>query len=160
MAGHAVMRLSKLKTAEKSDDGWYLLPYQRNIGFPSIICSHIKAGIELAKKAKDSLLIFSGGQTRKDVGPISEAASYYFLANEKNWIDSKNAQNVYLEEFARDSFENLLFSICRFREIVGYYPKSISVIGFDFKSQRFSEYHRKALGFPEGNFSYIGEQVY
>ena len=154
------MRLNKMKAAEKSDEGWYLLSYQRNIGFPAIITAHIKTGINLAKKREQSsLLIFSGGQTRKDVGPLSEAASYYYLASEKNWIDPKTVQNVYLEEYARDSFENLLFSICRFREVVGTYPKSISVVGFDFKGKRFSEHHRKAIGFPEANFTYVGMSI-
>jgi hypothetical protein len=40
------------------------------------------------------------------------------------------------ETFARDSFENLLFSIARFREITGAYPKQITVVGYDFKKQR------------------------
>jgi hypothetical protein len=40
------------------------------------------------------------------------------------------------ETFARDSFENLLFSIARFREITGSYPKQITVVGYDFKKQR------------------------
>ena len=71
VAGHAVMRLSNMKIASKSDDGWYLLPYQRNIGFPAIICAHINAGISLAKSdASNSILIFSGGQTRRDVGYV------------------------------------------------------------------------------------------
>lgn len=32
------------------------------------------------------------------------------------------------EEHARDSFENLLFSVCRFRELTGVYPQNITVI--------------------------------
>lgn len=31
------------------------------------------------------------------------------------------------EEHARDSFENLLFSVCRFRELTGAYPRNITV---------------------------------
>ena len=31
------------------------------------------------------------------------------------------------EEHARDSFENLLFSVCRFRELTGTYPLNITV---------------------------------
>ena len=31
------------------------------------------------------------------------------------------------EEHARDSFENLLFSVCRFRELTGAYPQNITV---------------------------------
>lgn len=34
------------------------------------------------------------------------------------------------EEHARDSFENLLFSVCRFRELTGSYPHNITVKAF------------------------------
>lgn len=63
---------------------------------------------------------------------------------------------VFLEEFARDSYENLLFSICRFKEATGNYPSRVTVIGFDFKENRFSKLHRKAIGFPKDSFTYIG----
>ena len=33
------------------------------------------------------------------------------------------------EEYARDSFENLLFSVCRFRQLTGAYPANITVRG-------------------------------
>lgn len=157
VAGHAVMKLSELSHATKRDDAWYLLPYQVNQGFPDIITSHVKKGVEVASKDPQSLLLFSGGQTRRDVGPTSEAASYYYLAQQSQWLKSPFLQaRVVLEEHARDSFENLLFSLCRFHEITGHYPTKVTVIGFDFKSNRFSELHRKAIGFPESNFSYIG----
>jgi hypothetical protein len=61
------------------------LPYQENQGFPEIITSHIQKGIELVSEDKNAVLIFSGGQSRKDVGPTSEGASYYYLAKEKNY---------------------------------------------------------------------------
>lgn len=155
VAGHAVLRLSKMNVADSSDAGWYLLSYQQNQGFPTIIASHIKMGLELATAYKRSMLVFSGGQTRRDVGPTSEAASYYYLANDKQWLTNLN-DRVYLEEYARDSFENLLFSVCRFREVQGYYPSKISVVGFDFKAKRYTDLHRKAIGYPEGNFTYVG----
>lgn len=155
VAGHAVMQLNRMSIADTSDSSWYLLSYQQNQGFPAIISSHIKKGVELAAADAKSMLVFSGGQTRRDVGPTSEAASYYYLASDKNWI-SKMTDRVYLEEYARDSFENLLFSVCRFREVQGYYPSKIAVVGFDFKAQRYSELHRQAIGFPASNFTYVG----
>ena len=155
--GHAVMRMSKLNTAEYDDSAWYLLPYQREQGFPSIITSHIKTAIRIAEEASGgAVLVFSGGQTRKDVGPTSEAASYYYLAQSHDWIPAALQSRVFLEEFARDSFENLLFSICRFKEVTGSYPQRISVVGFDFKEERFTRLHRAAIGFPATNFSYVG----
>jgi len=155
VAGHAVMRLNKLSVADTQDSAWYLLSYQQDQGFPGIITSHIQAGITVAKSDSRSLLLFSGGQTRKDVGPTSEAASYYYLAQEKKWINPI-VSRVFLEEFARDSYENLLFSLCRFREIVGKYPEKVTVVGFGFKKKRFTNLHRRAVAFPESNFTYIG----
>lgn len=155
VAGHAVIRLNQLANARTTDQAWYLLPYQLNQGFPDIISSHIMKGINLIKEDRNALLLFSGGQTRQDVGPLSEAASYYYVAKELNWLTNLE-KRVYLEEFARDSFENLLFSICRFREIQGYYPSKVSVVGFDFKSDRFVNLHREAIRFPLNSFTYYG----
>ena len=155
VAGHAVMRLSNQNIAAQEDSGWYLLSYQKGQGFPGIISSHILEGVKRLKMDPRSLLIFSGGQTRKDVGPLSEAASYYYLAQDQQWLRGLESR-TFLEEYARDSFENLLFSLCRFREVSGQYPKRITVIGFDFKSKRFNNLHRLAISFPSNNFTYIG----
>lgn len=156
--GHAVLRFEKVSTADRDDNSWYLLPYQRKQGFPHVISAHIARGISLLKSNPQNFLIFSGGQTRKDVGPYSEALSYFFLAHRKKWLDDGLDQRVALEEFARDSFENLLFSICRFKEVLGYYPQKITVVGFDFKAKRFSTLHRAAIHIPAANFTYVGIQ--
>jgi hypothetical protein len=68
--------------ADKSDAAWYLLPYQLNQGFPTIIKSHIQKGIELSNKDLDSILLFSGGQTRRDTGdcfPMIRCALLEFI---------------------------------------------------------------------------------
>jgi hypothetical protein len=57
------------------------------------------------------------------------------------------------EEFARDSYENLLFSLCRFHEITGRYPDKITVVGFGFKTKRFVDLHRRAIRFPDDRYS-------
>ena len=64
VAGHAVLKINKISTADWSDSSWYLLSYQKNVGFPEIIFSHIKEGVSQASKDLNSILIFSGGQTR------------------------------------------------------------------------------------------------
>lgn len=61
-----------------------------------------------------------------------------------------------LQEHARDSFENLLFSLCRFYELTGQYPADLLVIGYDFKHERFSDLHRAALGWPDQRFKFVG----
>jgi len=155
--GHAVIKLNMIAQADREDSAWYLLDYQRNQGFPSIISSHIKVAIDLLRNNSHSLLIFSGGETRKDVGPMSEAASYYYFAVEKHWLtaDLLDGNRVFLEEFALDSYENVLYSICRFREIKGYYPSRVFIVGFDFKSRRFEQLHRMAIGFSPERFHYV-----
>ena len=63
---------------------------------------------------------------------------------------------AYTEEHARDSYENLLFSICRFHELTGSWPRNVTVVGYEFKRHRFEALHREAIAFPAERFSYIG----
>ena len=60
------------------------------------------------------------------------------------------------EEYATDSFENLMFSICRFHDITGSYPEKISLVSFTFKQQRFETLHANALQWPLSRFNYVG----
>lgn len=154
--GHAVVKINQLGNALSQDSAWYLLDYQLNQDFPLIIGSHIRHGLQLLHEYSNATLIFSGGQTRRDVGPLSEAASYYYVAKENKWVSSGLDDRIFLEEFSRDSFENVLFSICRFKEVNGNYPSKISVVGFDFKADRFVSLHRKAIRFPLKDFFYYG----
>eukprot|EP00435_Cladocopium_sp_Y103_P021892 s1188_g5.t1 len=68
------------------------------------------------------------------------------------------AQRTVTEDFALDSYQNLLFSFCRFKEVVGHYPQRVTVISFGFKKRRFAELHRAALRFPPSRFSFVGIQ--
>lgn len=82
------------------------------------------------------------------------------------------------EEFALDSFQNLMYSVARFHEVrvrlltmysldreanshdhikvTGRYPTKITVVGFGVKERRFVELHRRALRFPRSAFFYHG----
>ncbi|OMJ25218.1 hypothetical protein AYI70_g1047 [Smittium culicis] len=73
-----------------------------------------------------------------------------------DWLLPEIMGRVFMEEFASDSYENLLFSICRFHEVTGNYPVRITVVGFDFKKDRFNDFHLKAIGYPSIRFTYIG----
>ncbi|KAF2588923.1 hypothetical protein F2Q70_00040301 [Brassica cretica] len=67
-------------------------------------------GVEAAEKDDESLLLFSGGEARKEAGPRSEAQSYWAVAESKRWFGKDDVRSRALtEEHARDSFENLLF---------------------------------------------------
>ena len=60
------------------------------------------------------------------------------------------------EGHALDSFQNLLFSLARFREYTGRWPARVTVVGYEMKRQRFTELHRAALRWPVGRFEYVG----
>ena len=118
---------------------------------------HIRRGVELAAVDNASLLVFSGGETRAAAGPRSEASSYWEAADALGWFGSPAVRaRSLLEAQARDSFENVMFAICRFREAAGRYPSRITVVSFGFKRYRFVELHRAALRFPRSRYSFLG----
>ncbi|KAG8389806.1 hypothetical protein BUALT_Bualt01G0016800 [Buddleja alternifolia] len=156
VAGHSIYTSSSCEKVDK-EDSWYLESYQKHPGQAATFVMHIQKGIEIAANDDDALLLFSGGETRKDAGPRSEAQSYWTVAESKQWFGKRDVRGRALtEEHARDSFENLLFSLCRFRELTGTYPHNITVVGYDFKEERFVGLHRSAIGFPESRFFYSG----
>jgi len=78
------------------------------------------------------------------------------IADHFNWWWKTNVKlRATTEEFARDSFENLLFGICRFHECVGRYPQNIKIVSWAFKEERF-ESHRRAIDFPKSRFIFKG----
>ncbi|KAL7559748.1 hypothetical protein ACA910_003328 [Epithemia clementina (nom. ined.)] len=158
VAGHSVTTSGHLEDADQDELDWFLLPYQKEKGLPNAIVAHISAGIEAASRDPESLLVFSGGETRPAAGPDTEGSSYFRVADAMNlWPANANVRSRALaEEFARDSFENLLFSICRFYEVTKKYPEKITVVSFSFKETRFSAMHAKALRWPDSKFYYVG----
>ncbi|XP_058089727.1 uncharacterized protein C57A10.07 [Magnolia sinica] len=157
VAGHSVYTSSHCEKVDR-EDAWFLESYQRHPGQASTFLMHIKEGVEIAAKDEGALLLFSGGETRKDAGPRSEAQSYWSVAESMGWFGKQKEVRwrSLTEEHARDSFENLLFSMCRFRELTGTYPHNVTVVSYDFKEERFAHLHRSAIGFPEARFFYFG----
>ena len=123
VAGHAVLTASeRTAAAVQSERSWFLEPFQH--GQLQTMLSHIRRGVELAAADNASLLVFSGGETRAAAGPRSEAASYWEAAEALHWFGQapRVRPRAFLEAHARDSLENLLFALCRFREAAGRYP--------------------------------------
>ncbi|XP_057845946.1 uncharacterized protein C57A10.07 isoform X2 [Cryptomeria japonica] len=160
VAGHSVYKGGSKceKGTEEEEAAWYLESYQRHPGQAATFVDHIREGINMAAMDEAALLLFSGGETRKDAGPRSEAQSYWNVADSHQWFGKQMTvrHRSLTEEHARDSFENLLFSICRFRELTGVYPHNITVVSYDFKQKRFAYLHRSALRFPSFRFFYVG----
>jgi len=180
VAGHAVVLAEALDGVDMHDTLWYLEHYQRDQDLPGALVGHIRRGVEAAAADPRALLVFSGGQTRPAAGPRDEGSSYYRVAEHYGWwghttpttsrlaVRSLRAagrdspipvpQRTVTEDFAADSFQNLLFSLCRFKEVVGRYPSRVTVVSFTFKRRRFQDLHRAALRFPLSHFNFLGLQ--
>jgi hypothetical protein len=153
VAGHAIYVGADFDDAA-ADRYWLLETFQR--GEPPFYIEHIRHGVDLAARDPRALLITSGGQTRENAGPRSEAQSYWLIADYFRWWSQHNvAKRSTTEEFARDSFENLLFGICRFFECVDKYPTNVTVVSWRFKESRFDA-HREAIQFPKDRFTFVG----
>ena len=85
VAGHSVYTSSNCGKVDK-EDSWFLESYQKNPGQAATFLAHIKEGIESTSRDDVALLMFSGGETRKDAGPRSEAQSYWTVAESKGWF--------------------------------------------------------------------------
>ncbi|CAE6430545.1 unnamed protein product [Rhizoctonia solani] len=158
--GHAIWKGGDPVEYEK-DSEWVLDVAQAGRGNPKVFYAHIAKGAELALADKNSLLVFSGGQTRKPTH-LTEAQSYLSLALSSKLLPT-TASDTFLrattEDFALDSYQNLIFSIARFKERTGRYPNRITVVGFGVKKQRFEKLHARAIRWPVKSFSYVGVDV-
>ena len=87
----------------------------------------------------------------------SEGESYLRFARATGLLPSADLfTRVTIEDAALDSFQNVLFSIARFRELTGAYPTRITVVGHNFKRRRFEDLHRLAIRWPKIRFTYEG----
>ncbi len=119
----------------------------------SLYVEQARAGVIRAGRDEEALLVFSGGQTRREAGPRSEAVSYVDAVEQNDWFGYPNvAKRTTVEEFARDSFENLEFSILLFTHLTQREPTKVEVCGFGFKQKRFT-FHAMILGITD--FQYV-----
>lgn len=114
VAGHSVTISGNLRDAGTDEEVWFLLDYQKGKGLPQAIVAHLQAGIRQAHEDPESLLIFSGGETRAVTGPLTEASSYFRVADAMElWPQESTVRaRTVTEEFATDSFENLYVFHC------------------------------------------------
>jgi len=107
---------------------------------------HAFAGIEYASNP-NTLLVFSGGQTRTEVaGVLTEAQSYYLGSDQNNFLNKAGVkERSRVEVFARDSFENLAFGVGVFAMNTNRMPAEIAICGWGFKQERYLM-HAEALG--------------
>lgn len=151
VAGHAICTEVRDPWREEN---WILLPFQR--GEVACYIGHIEAGVRAAVADPDALLVFAGGCSRAEAGPRSEAQSYFWIADHLGWFGHPEVRaRAITEEFSRDSYENLLYSICRVREYAGAYPRHVSFVSWAFKQERF-HLHRRTIRWPTARFTFLG----
>ncbi|KAK3628772.1 hypothetical protein LTR22_022215 [Elasticomyces elasticus] len=153
-------------TGSSSDDikdeaNWILQPFQRRDAEarkPSEVntfVKHILVGASLGRELS-ALLVFSGGRTAID--DQSEAQGYFQVY--QSLIQSGQLREVAhpcsLDDYATDSYQNLLFSILRYRQHMGRYPEYVTVVTHAFKERRFLELHAKAIKWPSSRIRVQG----
>ena len=163
VACHAPFKETTISVPEnpERDEAWVLQSFQ--LGEPPLYIAHAQRGVELLGADPHALLIFSGGYTRREAGHRwSEAKTYWSIAKAKHWWsgdDDRSANELEcrtaMEDYSRDSFENLLFSLCRFQQVVGQYPREVTLISWAFKRKRF-DLHREAVRLPAKRFRFEG----
>jgi hypothetical protein len=107
VCGHAITVAESLDAVKTKDSVWSLLPYQKNQDLPQTFVEHIQRGVEVANADPNSLLIFSGGQSRPTAGPRSEGLSYWLVAEHFQWYSLFLCASYRLKHFLM-----LLFTLC------------------------------------------------
>jgi len=136
---------------------WALQSFQRSHGLKQgehhTFLKHIEAAFAVSRHDNTPAIVFSGGRTNPDYPHLSEARSYFDAARA---LSINNGREVLLEEFATDSYQNLLFSILVYRSKFGQYPSNISIVTHEFKTLRFRDLHAKAIRWPDERFDVMG----
>jgi len=146
--GHAVFNGTNPRAAGHWTTEAWLMPL-----VPHLL-DHAKAALEVAR-TEHGLVVFSGGMTRRAAGRVSEGASYLRAAALLGWAHAP----VAVEPYARDSLENVLFSLCAFKQATGAYPRKLTVVGFSFKDARFVGSHFRAVRFANARYVGVGEEL-
>lgn len=128
------------------ESNWLLKPFQRSStstgkpGEHETFLLHIQAGVN-ALRRKETVLVFSGAKTERDA-PSSEADSYrdilvHCFGHSDAVQQAMSDGRILCEDAATDSYQNLLFSLIRYYEVKGEWPRMITVITHSFKEARF-----------------------
>ncbi|KAF2675442.1 hypothetical protein BT63DRAFT_420631 [Microthyrium microscopicum] len=134
-------------TDPSDESHWALQSFQRGSATKKsehfTFLQHIDSALRLLQAAyHQGDIIFTGGFTNQSYPDLSEARGYlnaarYIVSKDNITYNGISLQDhVHLEEYATDTFQNILFSIIRYGRIKAYYPDEVMVITHAFKKDR------------------------
>jgi len=151
--GHAIYQ-TRAESAQRGDKREWVGGFK---GEDGLYFQHVKDAADLARSGKYDCLVLSGGRTRMksvkaedridkseaqgmlDLGLDQKPPWFVMRSDDLYYVERTEATRVLLEESARDSFENLLFSTLRFHKEFGVPPTGVvGVVSFQFKLLRYS----------------------
>jgi hypothetical protein len=115
--------------------------------------AQLRKAFELLNSGGYDVLIISGGYTKKEVEK-SEARGMLDWAEDLGLTNKRGI--ILLEEYARDSLENLLFGMCRFFQFFGEFPKAVGSLTWKFNKERYEVFAQK-LKLPNFEVITLGE---
>ncbi|EST06217.1 Rossmann-like alpha/beta/alpha sandwich fold [Kalmanozyma brasiliensis GHG001] len=128
---------------------------------PNSLQTEAESYYSLALSAELEVPMIAGSLVNLTTG--SSSASIGSLAHANAAVATRHGlqdARMTTENYALDSFENLLFSIARFREYTAHYPARITVVGYAFKKARFEDLHAKAVRWNTQGFLHKGERTF
>src|SRR4051812_35143340 len=112
-------------------------------GFPgedAIYAAHVEEGVRMLRSGQYEYLAFSGGKTRpqleKQTGLVSEAEGMNMFAVERGLVSAED-KRIVVEPWARDSMENVFFSLLAYFDKTGRWPERVGIISWSSKGLRF-----------------------
>ena len=139
LAGHAIYEGGRWHGGHQNEDGLYE--------------THVRDAFRIFATEGYHALALSGGRSRPHLAnPVSNSEAQGMLEYAR---EAGLGGVVLLEQFGRDSFENVLFSMLCFHKKFGEWPSRVGAVSWKFKALRF---YLIACGLrlAEGRFRFFG----